>query len=200
MIVSVHEGRPGTAMTAWKSQLNDAQIEAVVDFVRTAFMGSNDAANGAPAAHPSVTKSAASPLPNAALAMPDGLTGNAAQGRRFCRSGDSPPSDLRNIVEIPNRHQHQTESRRTRHELDRHVYNFRYYFCHGYSGNALTVANSFLDPKRGDFTRTDPNQLGRDRMLDAVTRGRPNTAMKAFAGLLTQDELRTSSIVCAKSS
>ncbi|MDQ3261023.1 MAG: c-type cytochrome [Pseudomonadota bacterium] len=40
MIRSVHEGRQGTAMTAWKSQLNDAQIEAVVDYVRASFMRS----------------------------------------------------------------------------------------------------------------------------------------------------------------
>lgn len=83
MIVSVREGRPGTAMTAWKSQLNDTQIEAVVDFVRTTFMGSNEAASGTSSAHPSVEKLATSPPVNAALVMPAGLKGNAARGKRF---------------------------------------------------------------------------------------------------------------------
>jgi cbb3-type cytochrome c oxidase subunit III len=38
MILAVSEGRPGTAMAAWKNQLNGEQIEAVVDFIRTTMM------------------------------------------------------------------------------------------------------------------------------------------------------------------
>jgi mono/diheme cytochrome c family protein len=49
MIRSVREGRPGTAMGAWKHQLSEATIEALVDHVRTRFMVpviSKDAARG----------------------------------------------------------------------------------------------------------------------------------------------------------
>lgn len=38
MIVSVREGRPGTAMVGWKTQLTDAQIATTVDFIRSKFM------------------------------------------------------------------------------------------------------------------------------------------------------------------
>lgn len=38
MIFTVANGKPGTAMTAWKSRLNSEQIEAVVDYVRNRFM------------------------------------------------------------------------------------------------------------------------------------------------------------------
>ncbi len=38
MIAVVQNGRPGTAMTGWKSQLNQAEIEALVDYVRDNFM------------------------------------------------------------------------------------------------------------------------------------------------------------------
>jgi cytochrome c oxidase cbb3-type subunit III len=38
MIESVTNGRPGTAMTAWKGQLDAAEIGALVDYVRTSFM------------------------------------------------------------------------------------------------------------------------------------------------------------------
>ena len=38
MVAVVQNGRPGTAMTGWKSQLNQAEIEAVVDYVRDNFM------------------------------------------------------------------------------------------------------------------------------------------------------------------
>lgn len=38
MAASVRHGRPGTAMTAWHSRLSDDDIEAVVDYIRVAFM------------------------------------------------------------------------------------------------------------------------------------------------------------------
>jgi len=38
MIHSVTEGRPGTAMAPWKNQLGDAQIAAVVDYIRNTMM------------------------------------------------------------------------------------------------------------------------------------------------------------------
>ena len=34
----VTNGKPGTAMTAWKTQLDAKEIEAVVDYIRTTFM------------------------------------------------------------------------------------------------------------------------------------------------------------------
>lgn len=50
MITSVTYGRPGTAMTAWRTELTPAQIEAVVDHIRTNFMklGSGTAPGSAP--------------------------------------------------------------------------------------------------------------------------------------------------------
>ena len=49
MITSVTYGVPGTAMTPWRTELTPAQIESVVDHVRTKFMrlGSGSAAPGA---------------------------------------------------------------------------------------------------------------------------------------------------------
>lgn len=38
MITSVTEGRPGTAMAAWKTQLSEEQIAAVVDYIRATLM------------------------------------------------------------------------------------------------------------------------------------------------------------------
>lgn len=38
MITTVTNGKPGTAMTSWKTQLSAAQIEGVVDYVRNTFM------------------------------------------------------------------------------------------------------------------------------------------------------------------
>ncbi|OGS92247.1 MAG: hypothetical protein A2Z95_01165 [Gallionellales bacterium GWA2_60_18] len=38
MVVFVAEGKPGTAMMAWKTQLSAKEIEAVVDYIRDNFM------------------------------------------------------------------------------------------------------------------------------------------------------------------
>ena len=38
MIAVVSYGKPGTAMVAWQRQLNDADVAAVVDYIREVFM------------------------------------------------------------------------------------------------------------------------------------------------------------------
>jgi len=45
MLAAVKGGVPGTAMMAWKTQLNDAQIASVVDYVRDTFMRASVAAD-----------------------------------------------------------------------------------------------------------------------------------------------------------
>jgi len=74
-------------------------------------------------------------------------------------------------------------------ELGRKIYNFRCYFCHGYSGDARTLAATYLSPKPRDFSATKPDQLSREQMLVAVRDGRQGSAMKAFSGILQPDEI-----------
>jgi cytochrome c oxidase cbb3-type subunit III len=74
-------------------------------------------------------------------------------------------------------------------ELGRKVYNFRCYFCHGYSGDAKTLATTYLSPKPRDFKNTPLAALPRDAMLTAVRDGRAGTAMKGFTGILTPSEI-----------
>ena len=74
-------------------------------------------------------------------------------------------------------------------EAGRRIYNFRCYFCHGYSGNAETLASTYLSPRPRDFSKLSPGELSRERMLTSVTHGRPGTAMKGFADILKPDEI-----------
>jgi len=69
----------------------------------------------------------------------------------------------------------------------RDVYNFRCYFCHGYDGNAQTVAAGMLDPKPRDFTRA--TDLDRGRIVAVLHTGKPGTAMKPFMGVLNAAEI-----------
>lgn len=73
------------------------------------------------------------------------------------------------------------------HERGRAVYNFRCYFCHGYSGDAATLASSYLTPRPRDFTKS---ALSKAQIADAVQHGRANTAMKSFRGIIDDAEIQ----------
>ena len=72
----------------------------------------------------------------------------------------------------------------------RAIYNFRCYFCHGYSGNARTVAASFLTPPPADFTKASPATLTEAEIVATLQAGRPGTAMKSFSSVLADSEIR----------
>jgi cytochrome c oxidase cbb3-type subunit 3 len=72
-------------------------------------------------------------------------------------------------------------------ELGRKVYNYRCYFCHGYSGDAKTLAATYLAPRPRDFTRGAP--LDAPAILATVREGRSGTAMKSFRGILDEREM-----------
>ena len=71
----------------------------------------------------------------------------------------------------------------------RAIYNFRCYFCHGYSGNARTVAASFLTPPPADFTKATATSLPEAGIVATLQTGRPGTAMKSFASVLSDAEI-----------
>ena len=76
------------------------------------------------------------------------------------------------------------------HEKGRAVYNFRCYFCHGYSGDARTLASTYLTPRPADFTRADSALLTVSAVAAVLEHGRPATAMKSFSGILSKEEIR----------
>ena len=75
-------------------------------------------------------------------------------------------------------------------KLGRDVYNYRCYFCHGYSGDAKTLATTYLNPKPRDFQATPPEEMPVERILAAVKHGKPGTAMKGFTGILNEQEMQ----------
>lgn len=77
----------------------------------------------------------------------------------------------------------------TPYERGRDIYNYRCYFCHGYSGDAKTLASTYLSPPPRAFSATDPAQLDRETMIAAVAQGKAGTAMMGFASVLTAQEI-----------
>lgn len=77
-------------------------------------------------------------------------------------------------------------SEREQRERGRRVYNFRCYFCHGYSGDARTTAAQVLSPKPRDFTA---GGLTAADVIEALRQGRSGTAMRSFQGILSSEEM-----------
>lgn len=80
-------------------------------------------------------------------------------------------------------------SSQQRHEQGRGIYNYRCYFCHGYSGDARTLAASYLTPPPTNFTAVDLARLPTQAIVATLEAGRPGTAMKSFRGILNTEEI-----------
>jgi cytochrome c oxidase cbb3-type subunit 3 len=74
-------------------------------------------------------------------------------------------------------------------EAGRKVYNFRCYFCHGYSGNAETVAATFLSPPPRDFTGAKAARFTPEHVVSVLKSGKEGTAMPSFRNTLTAKEM-----------
>lgn len=74
-------------------------------------------------------------------------------------------------------------------EEGREVYNFRCYYCHGYSGDARTLASSLLSTRPRAFNVASAAEMTPERIGRAVRAGLPGSAMKSFAGVLGEREI-----------
>ena len=121
MIAMVTHGKPGTAMTSWKSQLSEKHIEGVVDYVRSNF-------------------------------MQEAIERHLSSGRL--------------------------------------VYGHNCASCHGNKGQGVkpswfkAAPRSFSSPQAA-------TELNRERMIAAVTKGVPGTAMTGYADKLSTDQIES---------
>jgi len=76
-------------------------------------------------------------------------------------------------------------------EDGRRTYQYYCYQCHGYAGDARTLASTYLNPRPRDFTRTPPAALTRETMRNAISAGRPGTAMVSFQSVLTPSQIES---------
>ena len=68
----------------------------------------------------------------------------------------------------------------------RAIYRYYCYQCHGYGGDARTLASTSLTPAPRDFTATPPGELPVERIVRTLAEGRPGTAMVSFATVLDE--------------
>ena len=119
MIHAVANGKPGTAMTSWKSRFSPQQIESVVDYVRSKF-------------------------------MQESLELYSSSGRmaynHYCKS------------------------------------------CHGEQGQGA-LAEGLTAPPRSFSVGNASEELSRERIVAAVTRGMPGTLMWGYSEKLTPGQI-----------
>lgn len=167
MVAIVRDGKAGTAMVGWKTQLNDKEIEQVVDYVRTTFMGIGAAPSEAPkapaAAVPAETAKApapATPSPDAATALekhmampfPKGLKGDAKAGGAFY---------MKNCAT-----------------------------CHGEKGDGKGPRAYFINPKPRNFLDDDWRaKFNRPLLFQVTAKGKLGTEMPAWDKVLSEQEI-----------
>ncbi len=162
MIGVVTNGKPGTAMVGWKTQLGEKEISAVVDFVRTSFMSGT--AN-LPVPIPGVSgiqahggrERDARPMPvpvkvDMDLGMPFSLQGDLLKGESFYMGNCAT--------------------------------------CHGSKGDGNGPRAYFINPKPRNFLEMTPRSyLNRPALYAAISMGRVGTEMPAWGKVLSQQEI-----------
>ena len=68
------------------------------------------------------------------------------------------------------------------------IYRFYCYQCHGYAGDAATLARANLSPPPRDFTSATSDELPIERIVETVLNGREGTAMVSFASVLDEED------------
>ncbi len=241
MLKSVMEGRAGTAMMSFEKRLTKGQIQRVVDFIRSTFMGVKNEP---------IESSVDLDLP-----FMGGLIGDADEGRKIfqqncfaCHGKKGDGKGPRAHFNVPRpRDFTSPESRRILNRLRLHrgiargkprtvmpawstvlseqqivdvaeyvfqtfviasakkkiankqrkfklgqaIYNYRCYFCHGYSGDAKTLASTYLTPSPVAFTELATKDLTVEYMQEVVREGKKNTAMMSFSSLLSEQDIES---------
>jgi cytochrome c oxidase cbb3-type subunit 3 len=77
------------------------------------------------------------------------------------------------------------------HEEGRKIYNYRCYYCHGYSGDAKTLAAKWLSPAPANFSAMSPESRTEQQMQTATKHGIADTAMMSFSYFLGDEEIKT---------
>ncbi len=69
------------------------------------------------------------------------------------------------------------------------IYDYYCYQCHAYSGDANTLASTYLQPKPRNFTVLGKNDRSRKSMLETVMHGHSGTAMMPFNRVLDEQKI-----------
>jgi mono/diheme cytochrome c family protein len=186
LIETVTSGRPGTAMVSFTTRLAPDQIEAVVDYIRVAFIEGRAASPPDASSAPPVAATAAAPhalplqplraAPAAPLAaMPPGIHqhGDAAHDRSPAAMSEPFPFDLAGDL-----------------ARGRDLYSNNCVPCHGEQGNGQGPRAYFISPRPVDFTTAAARKtLNRPHLFGSIARGINGSEMPAWEKVLTPQQI-----------
>jgi mono/diheme cytochrome c family protein len=211
MIHSVTHGRPGTGMMSFTTKLNADDIEAVVDYIRAAFMHvdqNNQPIQTAEAAMPS------GPYENRAVLPKDnahaGVTPQMAQQRAQAMQQQDPHANLAQRTN-PHAGPHQGMPGFAPQSMaivdadmslpfpnglkgdpvkGKEFFMHNCFTCHGVSGQGDGPRADFNIPRPRNFTSDNSRRiLNRVRLFTGISNGRVGTVMPAWGKVLTDQQI-----------
>jgi mono/diheme cytochrome c family protein len=193
MIIAVAGGRPGTAMSGYAPRLSQADIEAVVDYVRGAFMGvgrdagiSGTHAHGTPAGATAAALAAALPgaTPGAAAA-PQGAAPAPAVAPTPPPPPAAPTPKVQADMSLPMPKGLVGDA-----AAGRKFYDANCATCHGVKGDGQGPRAYFINPKPRVFTAPEVRALfNRPAIFAAVSAGSLGSEMPAWDKVLDAQQI-----------
>jgi len=165
MIKVVADGKPGTAMVGWKTQLNEKEVAAVVDYVIQTFMSGQTF-----------------------VADPKGLSGVSAHGGREkdaggAKAGGAPSSAVDMDLPFPSGLKGDPVAGRA-------FYMGNCATCHGEKGDGKGPRAYFINPKPRDFLLAGSKIVyNRPNLYKAISKGSLGTEMPAWEKVLTPQQM-----------
>lgn len=165
IVSAITHGRPGTAMVGWKTQLADADIAVLADYVLTRFVH---------AAAPADPHRAAQPAP--------GISGTRAHGGRAADAA-STPATVDMTAGLPNGLTGDAQRGGV-------FYRANCSACHGLAGDGNGPRAYFIRPRPRDFTAAASRaRFNRLALYAAVSEGRLGTEMPAWRQVATPQQM-----------
>lgn len=209
MIISVANGRPGTAMMPHKDKLTAQEIEQVVDYIQSAFMSGPIAVE--PTRQPSIAAhqnmpQATSPRMQGHPQMPGfnmpGTTGSAPATamrtdphrrdphQRDPHAGGVPMTAPIGPVRTADMTVPMPKGLKGDADKGRQFYMSNCFSCHGVKGDGNGPRAHFNTPRPRDFTsEASRRMLNRERLFDSITKGKVGTVMPAWGKVLTDQQI-----------
>ena len=204
MILSVANGRPGTAMMPHKDKLSSQEIEQVVDYIQSAFMSGPIAVE--PSSQPSIAAHqnmprATSPRMQGHPQMPGfsvpGTTGSAPGSamradphRRDPHAGGVPMTAPVGPVVAADMKAPMPGGLKGDADKGRQFYMSNCFACHGVKGDGNGPRAHFNTPRPRDFTsEASRRMLNRERLFNSITKGKVGTVMPAWGKVLTDQQI-----------
>lgn len=185
MIAAVAAGRPGTAMNGYGNRMSKEDMEAVVDYIRTAFMRvegtpgiSGTHARGIPAAEAKAAE-------KAEKAGKDKSVQVAAAAPATPAAPAPSPAAVKAAMALPLPNGLKGDA-----AAGRKFYDANCATCHGVKGDGQGPRAYFINPKPRVFTSADSRAiLSRPVLFAATSEGRRGSEMPAWDKVLTPQEI-----------